>query len=471
MTPLVNKTNPFCAKIDHKIARRISHVAQKKTMKKTILYILLSFLLIGTSQAQDAYVPVPGAAPEGSTILYGGTAHIGNGKVIKNSLITLEDGKIKNISTSTVPPKAGNVINIKGKHVYPGLIAVNTTLGLSEIGAVRATRDYQEVGQLNPNIRSIIAYNTDSKVTPTVRSNGVLLAQVVPQGGRISGQSSIVNLDAWNYEDATYKADDGIYLSWPAMYTFKGWWAEPGGVEKNKNYDKALDEIRELFTQAIAYCNNDAPSTTNLKLAAMCGLFDNSKKLFVRANSAKEIIAAVNFLKQYDIQLAIVGARDAWMVTDLLRENNVAVVLNKTHNLPRYADDDIDLPFKMPKMLQDAGVLYCISVGAGWDGFWDQRNLAFEAGTAAAYGLTAEEALASITSNAARILGIDKQVGTLEAGKDATLIISEGDLLDMRTSNIEMAYIQGRLMNTDNKQKQLYRKFMKKYGLDPSPKQ
>ncbi len=437
-------------------------------MKKTILYILITFLFIGTNYAQDAYVPVPGAAPQGETILYGGTAHIGNGKVIENSLIILEDGKIKSINTATIPPKAGNVINIKGKHVYPGLIAANTTLGLSEIGAVRATRDYQEVGSINPNIRSIIAYNTDSKVTPTVRSNGVLIAQVVPQGGRVSGQSSIVNLDAWNYEDATYKADDAIYLSWPGITSYN--W-EKEAFEKNKNYNKALDGIRELFTQAMSYCDNDAPTNTNLKLAAMCGLFSNSKKLFVRADGAKEIIAAVNFLKEYDLDIVIVGGRDAWMVTDLLTENKVAVVLNKTHNLPRYADDDIDLPFRMPKMLQDAGVLYCISVGAGWDGFWDQRNLAFEAGTAAAYGLTAEEALASITSNAARILGIDKTLGTLEVGKDATLIVSEGDILDMRTSNIQMAFIQGRTMNTDNKQKQLYRKFMKKYELEASPKQ
>ena len=151
------------------------------------------------------------------------------------------------------------------------------------------------------------------------------------------------------------------------------------------------------------------------------------------------------------------------MATDILKENNVAIVINKTHALPSRSHEDVDLPYKLPKILQDAGILYCITVGSGWDGFWDQRNISFEAGTAAAYGLTKEEALMSITSNAAKILGIDETVGTLEKGKDATLIVSKGDVLDMRTNHMEQAFIRGRSVDLDNKQKKLYRKFMNKY--------
>ncbi|MEZ4884778.1 MAG: amidohydrolase family protein [Chitinophagales bacterium] len=436
------------------------------------LYKFFTLLLFFTATclvAQDNSVPTPAKAQSQTIVLTGGTAHVGDENVINNSIIIFENGKITMVADMTmvkIDLTDKTVIDISGKHVYPGFVAASTAMGLMEIAAVRATNDDEEIGTLNPNVRSIISYNTDSRVIPTVRSNGVLIAQVRPKGGRISGTSSIVQLDAWNWEDAAYKLDDGIHLSWPHLYTFKGWWAEPGGIEKNEKYGEQITDIEDLFDQAKAYCQSEDHDEKNLKLTAMCGLFDGSKKLFVHVNMIKEIIEAVNFSKKYGVKMVIVGGEDAWMATDVLKNNNIPVVLKRTQSLPNRADEDIDLPFKLPKLLQDAGVLYCITIGDGSDAFWDQRNLPFHAGQAVANGLTQEQALAAITSNPAKILNIADKTGTLETGKDANIIVSSGDVLDMRTSNIEHAFIQGRAIDLDNKQKALYRKYMEKYGLE-----
>ena len=439
----------------------------KKTMKQTLLFLskfYIVFFLLNVFFLQAQNLEKKQTDNSKIIVLKGGTAHIGNGEVIENSIIIIENGKIKDIGTvKNINDLPTNVetIDLNGKEIYPGFIAANTNIGLSEIGAVRATNDYDETGSFNPNVRSIIAYNTDSEVTPTVRSNGVLLAQITPSGGAVSGQSSIVELEAWNWEDAAYKMDDAIYMAWPRMFSYS--WKERKNKE-NEKYSEQIAELEQTFAEAKAYCENKKPQTKNLKLEAMCDLFSKNKKLYIKTDYIKEMVAAVQFAKIYDLKLVIVGGRDAWMATDILKENNVAIVINKTHTLPSRSHEDVDLPYKLPKILQDAGILYCITVGSGWDGFWDQRNISFEAGTAAAYGLTKEEALMTITSNAAKILGIDQTVGTLEKGKDATLIVSKGDALDMRTQHIEQAFIRGRAVDLDNKQKKLYRKFMDKYG-------
>ncbi len=421
-------------------------------------------------QAQNPSVPTPGGNDEGCTVLMGGVAHLGDGTVIENSIIVFEGEKLTLVANAAVA-KGGwescTKLDITGKHVYPGFIAMNTHMGLAEVGAVRATKDNSEVGDMNPHIRSIIAYNTDSRVTPTVRSNGVLMAQVVPQGGgMLSGRSSVVQLDAWNYEDAVYQADGGLHVNWPRMLNYRGAWGGGGVEKKGEKYLKNLDKLRSFFAEARAYCakENTKGQKENLKFKAMCDLFNGKQKLFVKANYIKEIIDAVHFAKAEKVEMVLVGGNDCHMALDILKENNISVVLNKTHNLPRRAGEDIDLPFKLPAMLQEAGIDCAITVGDGWDGFWDQRNLCFEAGTAAAYGMSKEEALMTITANPAKMLGIAETTGTLAEGKDATLIISTGDVLDMRSSHIEYAFIQGRPVDMDNKQKALYRKFMEKYG-------
>ncbi len=408
--------------------------------------------LVACSQSMAQQKPI---------IFINGTVHVGNGKVVEKATVIVQNGTIQSvesITTATIDPTRAEVIDIAGRHLYPGLIACNSRIGLEEIEAVRSTRDYQETGNINPNVRAIIAYNTDSKIIPTVRTNGVLLAQITPQGGLMPGTSSVMKLSGWNWEDAALKEDVAVHLNWPQMYVNTAWWAAPAEEQKERT-DKALKELKNYFDAAKAYAQLRNTPPKNLKFEAMRGVFAGSKKLFIRADFTKEIIAAVNFAKKYNITPVIVGGADAHLVTDFLKQHNVSVILDQPHSLPNRAEEDIDLPYKKAKVLQDAGILYALSI----DGSWQQRNLPFMAGTAAAYGLTKEEALQSVCLNAAKIMGIDKIAGTIEAGKEATLFISSGDALDMRSNNVELAYIQGKKINLNNHQKELYEKFKQKY--------
>lgn len=428
-------------------------------MKKSILHILLLCLTVSAFGQR----PVPADSTVRRVLLLGATAHIGNGKVIEMSAIGIEGKKISFIMDAKgfrPDPKAfDTIIYVHDKHAYPGLIAMNTNLGLSDLELVRATNDFREAGWLNPSARAIIAYNPDSRVIPTVRDNGVLMAQIVPQGGLLSGSSSVVQLDAWNWEDAAVKMDEGIWVNWPSMRIYKAPWAEPEEEQKDKN-EKSLKALFKLFDDAKAYTSITG-QTNNQHLEAMRGLFDKTKRLYIRCDYAREIIEAVNFADKYQIRIAIVGGADAWMLTDLLRERNIPVILERTHSVPYREDEPVDMKYRLPGLLMKSGVQVVITD----QGFWQQRNLAFEAGSAAGYGLTKEEALMTITSVPAKVLGIDSFCGTLEDEKDATLFISTGDALDMTGNHVEMAFIQGRMINLENYQKELYRRYAKKYGV------
>ena len=409
----------------------------------------------------SAQNPSPAMPQTKRILIKGGMAHIGNGQVIDNAAVGFVNGKITYVGNAAVVTvtEYDTIINADGKQIYPGFIGMNTIMGLSEIEAVRATNDARETGSFNPGTRAVIAYNTDNKSIATVRCDGVLLCQIVPQGGLVSGQSAVVQLDAWNWQDAAYITGEGIHLNWPNMRVYRSSFASPIDEQQDRT-QKSLESITQLFKDA-RYYYDAKPAEININLEAMKGLFDGSKKLYVHADYVRQIIAAVNFCHDQKIQMVLVGGDDAYKVTDLLKENQVPVVLGQTHALPGSVDDDIDLPYKMPYLLQKAGVAYCISVG----GFWQVRTLGYNAGQAVSYGLTKEEALMAITSSPAKILGIDKTVGTLEIGKDATLFISKGDALDMLGNNLEAAFISGRNISLDNIQKQLYVKYMDKYGL------
>ncbi len=433
---------------------------------KQIIVLLLIATTIGQLVAQN---PIPADAQDKTIALVGATAHIGNGEVIENSVIIIEKGIITEISTTDkLDVEKENklndsffaeIVDVSGKHVYPGFIAPNTQLGIKEIDAIRPTRDNREVGSMNPNVRSIIAYSTDSRVTPTIKSNGILLADIAPQGGLVSGTSSLVSLDAWNWEDAAVAMDHAIYMNWPALHRRRGWWAEPGGIEENKNYSDRVIQIYSFLDEVQSYFNTKYPENTDLKLESAKGLFDGSKQLFIRVNGAREILAAIDVKKKYGISIVIVGGKESWQITEMLVENEIPVILGPIHSLPSLPEYDVDQSFKTPYLLQQAGVTYCLSLEGGWE----QRNLPFLAGTAAAHGLTKEEALAAITLNTAKILKVDKLYGSIEKGKNACLIVSTGDVLDMRTSTIEKAYISGRELDLSNKQKALYQRFKAKY--------
>ena len=436
-------------------------------MKKIFLYIIIGLSV--SASAQETVYPAPAQA--GSTVITHATVHVGNGQVLQNASIVITNGKIAAVGSNVTAPAGATTVNANGKHVYPGLILPASNLGLMETPSVRATSDVRELGDLNPNIRSIIAYNTDSKIINTLRSNGILLANIVPEGGLISGASSVVQLDAWNWEDAAYKTDAGIHFTMPALIArprgFGGFGGGGGGpqqpqVDPVKQGLEQVDQIKSFFAEARAYNSVTTHNETNLKLAAVKGLFDKSQRLYVHANTVKQMLVALDFVREFGFDMTIVGGSDSWQIADLLKQHNVSVILNQPHSLPTMADDDVDQPFKTAAMLQKAGVLFSIN---DEDGQTRGRNLAFNAGTAAAYGLTREEALQAITLNAAKVLGIADKTGSIEVGKDANIIISEGDIMDMRTSNVTDAFIQGRKIDLNDKQKQLNERYKHKYGI------
>lgn len=432
-----------------------------KDMKTIHLYIVLLLLTFGFTNAQQT----PAKKQTKTIAITGATAHIGNGEVIKQSLIIFKEGKLTTVTDATVAKmdlSGMEVIDASGKHVYPGFIIPNTTLGLVEIDAVRATDDDSELGSWNPHIRSLIAYNTESKVVESLRPNGVLLAQVTPRGGRISGTSSVVQLDAWNWEDAVVKEDDGIHMSWPSNFSRGRWWlGEDPAMKMNKNYEKQVKEISDFFNATKAYANGST-STLNLPYEATKSLFDGSKKLYINVDDEKGIIDAVNFSVKSGVKnMTIVSGNEAYKVADLLKQNNISVLLQRVHSRPGQTDDDYDLPFKMAKLLVDKGVVVALE-GSGQMERMNARNLPFYAGTTVAHGLTKAQALQLITLNTAKILGIDATYGSLEEGKSATLFISEGDALDMRTNILSHAFIDGRLISLESHQTTLWKRYSEK---------
>lgn len=433
--------------------------SEKKYNMKNNIYILFALCLCLHGFAQQTPAP---KQTEAITI-EGATAHLGNGEVIENSLITFEDGKITFVGDSKMKiARKGKVIDGSGKHVYPGFIAPAKTLGLIEINAVRASNDQDEVGELIPHVRSLIAYNAESKVIESMRPNGVLLGQIAPTGGRISGTSSIVQFDAWNWEDAAIKVDDGVHLNWPKSFKEgRERRGEEPGYHPNKEYPEETVAVVEFMKNAIAY-GKSTPKELNPAFAAMQGIFDGSQKLYVYADGEKEIIDAVNTLKSNGAkEVVLVGGYHAYKITDFLKTNNIPVLVQFTHNLPVYDDDDYDLPFKLPKLLVDAGLLVGIQNTEASN--FQTRNLPFYAGQVGQQGLDKEKALQLITSNSAKILGIDADYGTLETGKSATLFVSEGDALDMSGNQLTHAFIDGRNISLETHQTELWKRYMGKF--------
>lgn len=438
-------------------------------MKKLLTICWLSCFAI-PAFSQEVVYPAPDF--KGKTFITNGTIHVGNGTVIDNGNIVVTNGKITAVGASAVTPGSNDrVIDAKGKHVYPGLILANTDIGLKEIAnGVRASNDFSELGDFNSNIRSIVAYNTDSRVPAVLRSNGILLANVAPQGGVVSGSSSVVQLDAWNWEDAAYQTDIGMHINLPSFISrgggrrfggfpgFSGAGGEGGGTSATEK----VEEIKTFFREAKAYLQEPIHTKINLKFEAMRPLLEKKQKLFVHGDQIKQMLVAIDFVKEFGFDVVIVGGSESFQMAELLKANNISVILDQCMNLPALEDDDIDQPFKTPAALQKAGVLYCINDD---DANTRYRNLSYNAGIASTFGLTKEEALSAITLNAAKILGVEKRTGSLEVGKDANIVVSDGDLLDPKSSTVSHILIQGRMTSLDNKQRQLYERYKHKYSL------
>jgi len=440
-------------------------------MKKIILLNVLFLNLIFSQQT-------PAPNQDKSVLIFGGTTHVGDGQVINNSVIGFTEGKIDLIASSdgtwtneilnmlsdSNNKKYDTIINASNHHIYPGIIALNSNLGLVEVDAVRASVDDDESGTYLPEIRSIIAYNAESKAVESMRPNGVLLAQIAPNGGVISGSSSVVQLDAWNWEDAVIKYDQGIHINWPSPYTFGRWWlGEDRGLKANNNYNKQVNDLKDFFDKSKA--NMNLNKSMNLKSRAMKGIFEGESTVYLHADDEKEIVDGVLFFKKFNIKkIVIVGASEAKNQLDFIKENNIPVVVKQPYRFPQSVDSDPRETFMIAKKMIDKGILVSIDPSGAPQSRVSIRNLPFYAGSFSSYGIDKELALSMITLNPAKILGIENEFGTLEVGKSATLFISKGDALDIISNNVTHAFISGRNISLETHQTRLWRRYSNKYS-------
>ena len=428
-------------------------------MKKFIKILILTLWLPVIGQQ------TPASTQQKSILITNAFLHIGDGTTISDAVLGFKDGKITFIGKEQDAPSFDLKIDAKGQHLYPGFIATNSSIGLVEIDAIRATRDEDEIGDFLPHIRTAIAYDAESKIVESMRPNGVLIAQVSPRGGLISGSSSVMQLDAWNWEDAIIKTDEGIHLNWPNPYSRgRSWLGEDPGLKTNKNYLSTLEKIKMFFENAKVYDPNQNP--VHLPYQAMEGIFDGSKSVYLHAEDEKQIVDGISYLKSLEIQkVVLVGANEATSQVDFIKRHNIPVIASRPHRLPDNEDEDIKGSFRLAAKLNEAGVLVSIDVSGRMERMYT-RNLPFYAGSFAAYGMDKEEALKLITSNPSKILGIDNRLGTLTVGKDATLFLSLGDALDMRTNQIYKAWIEGREISLETHQTELWKRYSDKYSID-----
>jgi len=425
---------------------------KRHTISLTLIFLLLSSVIFGQ---------------EKSILLLNGYLHKGNGEVIESAHIGIRNGKISELKNSLASTykrdEWDTIVDLMGKHVYPAFIAPNSTLGLTEVDAVRATRDFSEVGTYNPHVRAQIAYNVESKVISTVRTNGVLITQATPRSGEITGTSSVMFLDGWNWEDATLLKDDGIHVNWPSSLQGGGWWAEPAPKTRNEKYDEQKKALFDFFTLAKAYSEAGNKIDKDIRLDAMSGCFNSNKRVYLRANDIQELLDVIDFVKHFGLKYpVIVGGYDSHLIGRRLKDSGIPVMLGRTHSLPEHEDDPIDLPFRLPALLKELGIKFCLQNEGGMEAM-NARNLPFQAGTAMSYGLSEEEAIRAISLDAAEIMGFAKEYGSIEIGKSATLFVSEGNALDMRTNNVTLALIRGKFMPLTNFQHDLYLKYSEKY--------
>jgi len=416
---------------------------------------MITTTLMLCSLSAAALTPKPNDQVAEDKVFINATIHTGHGEVLENARMAISDGKITQAGLNNTP-LTGDEIDLAGAHIYPGFILTNTDLGLTEIDSFKATIDSRETGQINANIRSLVAYNTDSERIPTMRFNGILLAQTTPTGGLVSGNSSVVQLDAWNWEDAAVKTDDALHINWPAEWSnrfdFSTFTMQ---LKQDKKYTDKVNQIKALFTDA-----KSSNGRNNLKLNAVKPVFTGDKKVYVHSNNPKAIIESINYFKSIGINdLVLVTGQAAGQVIEFIKQSGVSVIVDSIHSLPQLSDDSVDAAYALPAKLSDAGILTAIT----YPGSMSSRNLAFTAGNTVAYGLSTADALSLITLNPAKILGIDETYGSLQVGKSATFFISQGDALDMRGNLIQSAYIDGREIELNTRQQALYHRYKEKY--------
>ncbi|MFN0011969.1 MAG: amidohydrolase family protein [Phycisphaerales bacterium] len=436
---------------------------------------LLILGLAATAAAQDlGKRPGPQAMPVAIT---NATIHPVSGPAIDKGFVLFDKGRITEVGPmgdGRVFIATTRVVDAKGLHVYPGLIAAVSQIGLREIESVRASNDMNEVGEATPEAYAASAINPDSALFPVTRANGVLAAGVFPTGGLIPGRASVIRFEGWTPEEMTVKQDAGLVIAWPQMRTVTAWWMDKSEDDQRKDIAKNIARLRDIVGTAQAYlAQKDGPDgkgvPLDLRWEAMRSSFAAGSKapatpVFVEAQEYDQITSAVAFCIERGVRPVIVGGRDAPLCAELLKKHDVPVIVLGAHQMPRRDDSAFDEPFTLPARLAAAGVRFCMASGEETP---HERNLPYNAGRAVGYGLDHDAALKAITLWPAQILGVGDVLGSLDVGKEATLIVTDGDPLEVSTQT-RMAFIQGKAIDLSSKHSALAEKYREKYVQQPA---
>jgi imidazolonepropionase-like amidohydrolase len=432
-------------------------------MKRLLQILLLTTIIFANDQ-------IPGSIQKHPILLKGGILHTISGDVLRGYDLLFANGKIIRIDEEIIPSPETEVIDIYNTHVTPGFIVPVSQLGLVEIGQVKQSRDFAEIGKFNPNVRANVSYNPDSEIIPVTRSNGILLANVAPSSGRISGQSSLMMLDGWTWKDATMLHPTALHINWPNMRIRTGKKVKEKEKVQKEKIQKEIQALDDWVRNVKAYeqrisvhlLKSDEKQIPDIRLASMIPFINGEKPIFIRANEIRQIKSAIRWGNKHHLDIVIVGGRDAWRASELLVKFDVPVILQNVLSTPMRRFEPIHLPYEIPKILSDAGVQFCIAPKTGYPHNGNIRNLPYEAAMAVRHGLPKEEGLRAITLSAAEILGVADKIGSLEPGKDATFFLSNRNPLEI-TSSVSKAFIQGREIDLGDRQKSLYEKYKEKY--------
>ena len=426
---------------------------------------MIALAVGGPIAAQSRQIPAPPQSRP--TVIAAAAVHPVTGPTLTPGYVVFEKGRITHVGQGEPPAVAGaEVINAAGLHVYPGLIGSDTTLGLVETSSVAVTNDTTEFGRITPEARAVVAINPDSDHIPVTRADGIMTALVFPRGGLVSGRCSTIRLDGWTWEDMAIDPEAGLVVNWPRTEpSTRGRRGRPDRKrekEQRKQIKEELESIEQLFDDAAAYLqakDADPAQPTDLRYEAMRAALGGAKPIFVRASSQGQIESAIAWAVRRELEIVIVGGREAEGVIALLRKHDVPVIITGLHHLPRHRHDAYDSPFTLPAKLHEAGVRFAIASGSSSA---HERALNDNAATAVPFGLPAVEALRAITIGAAEIIGLGETHGSIEVGKAATLIVTTGDPLQI-TTDTRMAFIDGRRIDLGNRHKSLYGKYREKY--------
>lgn len=401
--------------------------------------------------------------------LRGATIHTVTNGVIQNGTIMFEAGRITAVGANVTIPAGTRIVDVTGKHIYPGLIDAYSSVGIAEIGSVDMSNDVNEIGDFNPNVHTDVAVNAESRHIGTTRSQGVLTTITTPGGGLISGMSSAISLEGWTWEEMSLERAAALNVNWPNPNMGRGGrfggagggrFGGPGGGSR-VTYEERVQELKNYFAEARAYRDAVAAGEqvrTDARYMAMIPALDRKIPVVVSANSASQINDAITWAKQENLRLIIRGGDDAIHVAARLKAENIPVILTSTMDFPDRDHEGYDAVYARAANLHKAGVKFAISGGSG--SLYTDR-LPYEAGVAVAFGLPEEEAIKAVTINAAEFMGLSDRLGSLEPGKQATFLITTGTPIDTR-SEILQAYIQGRELDMNDIQKHFFQKYMEK---------